>query len=361
MPENARFYKEVEASVACAHARQFTFLHHLQQAGHFWRVGSAGQASAVTQKVVVSLLYTDVVAITNRQRTRETLTMHIDANNSPMLLSQPCVADGQVACGCGGMVVPDRIGSNQTLHQTNSIRHRIQRARNRGFTLLELIVVVVLSGMMMSAVVVSLGAVTNAKLKAAATMVAAAIRGAYTRSSSTSNPTRVVLDLEDNRIWLEEGSRQMLVQAKDYGLNGGAEPATQAEKDAIRESESIVKGPKAPRTNFKTIKQIGFEADDKGGGVGRSLGKNISFREVFVAHQAEAVREGRTYLYVWPGGQTEMAYIQLMKHKGEGERDVMTLFVHPLTGKVSIKTGTHTIRFPENPEDNSERDEEKLF
>jgi general secretion pathway protein H len=230
-----------------------------------------------------------------------------------------------------------------------------RRARLRAFTLIELLVVVTLVSVMMGAVIMGMGAVTNAKLKSSATLVSAAIRSAFTRASATAKPMRVVLDLDKNRLWLEEGSNQMLVQDKDLSLTGGADPATEAEKAAAEQTSRILKGPKAPKPTFKAIKQAGFEDDD--GESGRALGTNIRFREVHIAHQAEPLNEGRAYLYVWPGGLTELAYIQVAKGTSPTDDDTMTLLVHPLTGKVKIVRGVKTIRIPQPGEDMSDRED----
>jgi general secretion pathway protein H len=229
------------------------------------------------------------------------------------------------------------------------------RRFRRAFTLIEVMVVVVIGASLMAAVVMGIGAATNAKLKGACTLVSSAIRSGYTRASATGKPQRIVMDFTQRRVWIEEGTGRMLVQEADLSKTGGADPATEAEKKAQSEADRILKGPRAPKTSFKAVKNAGIADDDKG--AGRELGGSIRFREVMSNHQVDVQRDGRAYLYMWPGGQTELAYIQIAKGEKPTDSDTMTLFVHPLTGRVKIVAGAKTLRVEETA---SER-EDKTF
>ena len=75
-------------------------------------------------------------------------------------------------------------------------------ARARGFTLLEIMIVVLLAGLMMSSAVVGFGATRRGRLRAGAARVAAAMRFAYVHALTTGRATRLVISLGDNKIWL---------------------------------------------------------------------------------------------------------------------------------------------------------------
>ena len=203
-------------------------------------------------------------------------------------------------------------------------------------------------------VVAGMGAATNARLKGATTIVAAAIRSAYTRSSAVAKPHRVVFDFKESKVWIEEGAGNLLVTNADVSNAGGADPATEAERKAIEQTDKILRGPRPPKTSFKPVKGISVVEED-GVKIGRSLGARIRFREILVSHQVDAVRDGRAYLYTWPGGATELAYIQLAKGEQPSSDDTMTLFVHPLTGKVKIVAGAKTIRVDEQSSEREDR------
>jgi general secretion pathway protein H len=217
--------------------------------------------------------------------------------------------------------------------RTPSIRSR------RAVTLIELMVVIVLAGLLMAGVVIGMGAATNARVKAAATLVVSGIRVAYNRASASSRPMRLVLDMDRSSVVLEESNVPMLVRRNDETRTGGAEASTQQERDAIKEAERIVEGPKPARPPFRPVKALGFEVDDPG--TGRLLGRGVRFKRVEVAHDKKPATEGRAYLYFWSGGMTERAAIQIGR-AGESE-GILTVLVAPLTGKATIAAGPRSI------------------
>lgn len=210
--------------------------------------------------------------------------------------------------------------------------------------------------LIMGAVVIGSGQVGSARLRHSSTMIAGAIRVGFSRASATSKSVRLVMDFAENEIWLEEGDQPMLVQSKDLTGTGGAAAATVAEKTAIEEGGRIVKGPTAPRTAFKEIEPMGLAASAPGKGH-KPLERGIKFREVQTAHDEEARKDGRAYLYFWPGGQTERASIQLKVGEANDERDAITLLVAPLTGKVTVKDGAVPIAKPTDDRELNERED----
>lgn len=203
-------------------------------------------------------------------------------------------------------------------------------------------VTVVLLVVMTVAAAFGMNSITNSKMKSSVTLVSVAIRSAFTRASAHARPVRVVFDFKARRLWLEEGTAPMLVRDQDPLQTGGADPATEAEKAAAEQAERILKGPRAPRTTFQPIKTPGFAVE--AGNHGRVLDGRVYFREINVAHQSEPAKNtGRSYLYFWPGGLTELAYIQLSQSESLLDADNRTLVVHPITGKVRILPGLKTI------------------
>ena len=60
-------------------------------------------------------------------------------------------------------------------------------------------------------------------------------------------------------------------------------------------------------------------------------------------HDEEPLREGRAYIYFWPGGTTERAIVQLKK---AGDKEAaLTVTLSPLTGRAKIEKGG--AEFPE--------------
>jgi general secretion pathway protein H len=70
------------------------------------------------------------------------------------------------------------------------------------------------------------------------------------------------------------------------------------------------------------------------------------------------VTSGRGYIYFWPGGLTERAYIQL-KRAGGGE-EALTVIVSPLTGRTKIEKGLVDLPEPRTDKEEDQGDREAL-
>ncbi|MDB4943382.1 MAG: ral secretion pathway protein [Labilithrix sp.] len=241
--------------------------------------------------------------------------------------------------------------------------HHLARSglrRARGLTLVEVLIVLAIVAVMMGAIVIGSGQLASSRARHSSTMIAGAIRIGFSRASATSKSVRLVMDFTESEIWLEEGDQPMLVQSKDLTGTGGAAAGTVAEKTAIEESGRIIKGPTAPRTAFHEIDPMGLAASAPGKGH-KALERGIKFREVQTSHDDDPRKDGRAYLYFWPGGQTERASIQLKVGEANEEKDAITLVVSPLTGKITVKDGAVALAKPTDDKESSEREDPGAF
>jgi general secretion pathway protein H len=217
-------------------------------------------------------------------------------------------------------------------------------------TLVEILIVMAIVALMMGVIVAGSGQTSSARLRQSAALVTGAVRVAYGRASSMSRPTRLVFDFENETITMEESAAPMLVRPKDTTGTGGADPVTEAERNAVAEGQRIVKGPEAPRAAFKPVTDTGFGKGPK------PLPSGIQFRSVQAAHDDAVRRTGRAYLYFWPGGQTERAVIQVRIGDKDDDSDTMSLVVSALTGKVTVKPGNVPLDTPQDDKEASERE-----
>jgi general secretion pathway protein H len=229
-----------------------------------------------------------------------------------------------------------------------------RRAVQRGVTLIEILVVITIIAVVSGVAIGGSMQLPNARLRRSATMIASAIKVAYTRATATSKDLRLVMDLDEPRIWLEESDAPMLVQSKDRTGTGGADAVTEAERAAIAEGEKILKGPPVPKPQFHSIQTYGFADTEEGKGA-KALQRGISFRAVQIAHDETAHTSGRAYLYFWRGGLTERASIQIRIGTANDDARTLTLLVSPLTGKVSVKAGAAELQVPPDDEHASDR------
>jgi general secretion pathway protein H len=227
------------------------------------------------------------------------------------------------------------------LRAAPSARRALPRdvANERGLTLIELLVTITLIAVVTTGVIIGSGALTNSRMRGAAGMITGAVRIAFTRASATSRPNRLVFDIDNGAVILEETSDALTVKKDDTA--GGAAAATQEEREAIETASRIVKGPQAPRARFRPVRALGFDDPDTSGG--RPIGKGVRFRKVETAHSPDGQMSGRAYLYFWPGGQTERASIQLSRTGSSDESDGMTILVSALTGRVRTMSGAQSM------------------
>lgn len=221
-------------------------------------------------------------------------------------------------------------------------------------TLIEILVVMAIIAVVSGVAVAGSMQLPTARLRRSATMIASAIKVAYTRATATSRDLRLVMDLDHERIWLEESETPMLVQSAGKLATGGADAITQAERDALAEGEKILKGPPIPKPRFRPIEAYGFGDVESGKG-GKSLQRGIKFRSVQTTHDDSARISGRAYLYFWPGGRTERGSIQIRIGDSEESSHTLTLLVSPLTGKVAIKGGVAELEVPTDDDHASDR------
>lgn len=196
-------------------------------------------------------------------------------------------------------------------------------------TLVEVIIVVVLMALLSATILFSGGMIGSSRLHAGATLVGSAVRLGIARANTSGHAGRLTLDLDHGRILLEEASGSTMLRDKK-AVAGGAEAATDAEKAVKAETDRILAGPHAPRARFRPIASFADSPQ------GRELGKGVEIAQVQTEHDDMPVTTGRAYIYFWPGGVTERAYVQL---KRVGGVDSMTVIVSPLTGRSKIEKG----------------------
>lgn len=230
------------------------------------------------------------------------------------------------------------------------------RASARGLTLVEILVVIAIMAIVTAAAVGGSMQLPSSRLRRSAAMVASATKVAFTRATATSHNLRLVMDLDQQKIWLEESDIPMLVRSKDAAGAGGAEAVTEVERMALAEGDRIVKTPPVARPRFHPIEVYGFGDVETAKG-GKPLQRGITFRGVQTTHDDAARTSGRAYLYFWPGGRTERASIQLRIGDSEEESRTVSLLVSPLTGKVSVKAGPIDLEVPTDDGPASERED----
>jgi general secretion pathway protein H len=224
---------------------------------------------------------------------------------------------------------------------------RVDRVASRGLSLIEIFVVMAIIALVTMAAVGGSMQLPSSRLRRSATMMVSAIKVAFTRSTATSRDLRLVMDLDTQKMWLEQADIPMLVQSKDKEATGGADPVTAKEREVLEEGKKLMAGPPIPKSRFTPLDTFGFGDDKESRAAkGKSLDRGITFRSAQTPHDDKARTSGRAYLYFWPGGRTELASIQLRIGDSQEDSEILTLLVAPLTGKVTMKVGPVELKVP---------------
>ncbi len=226
---------------------------------------------------------------------------------------------------------------------------RARRSGERGLTLVEVLIVMAIAISLVGGMAFAGTQIQRSRLKASSSKVANAMRVGYQRAASSGNDLRLVIDIEQAQIWLEESHDKMLLQSKDEVGTGGADPATTGEKLAAAEATRALQGPQAPRASFAPVSGAAGEP--------QNLQPGIEVHAVDAAHEEKPRTTGRAYVYFF-GSQAERASVQLKIKGSEDEKDIFSVVLAPLTGKPSIAEGPVAVPHPRDDAEASEAEDD---
>jgi len=234
----------------------------------------------------------------------------------------------------------------------------VTRARNnRGFTLIEMIVALLIVGVMMGVAVMGVDALTNAKLKEEAGRLASVIRACYSLAALNGRTYRIVFNLDTGTYspeWTE--NPMVLSDEREVILRDGSRFVEKEDPRKKRGGSGALgignSTPRLPKPGWHKVDQsdIGL-VEGKDATV--TLSKDIEIDGVFTTHQVDVIGKGRAEMHFFPQGWAERAIIYL-KEKGKNGQ-FMSVDVDPLTGRAFVTPGA--IKIP--PEDLDERGKEE--
>ena len=281
-----------------------------------------------------------------------------------------------------------------------------RREAQRGFTLIEIIVVVIIAALLVAGVAIGFKATSGTNLQSSAWTLASASRYAYSRAVNQGVTVRMVLDFEKKTIALQETAGRVVLNRDDesgtglsreglrdlYDADGGVVETPMSSGDSYVMPSSPMGGgglfgmmglgsmddsatgdPMADMANGIGMGQITDpflasmqDPGSAGGGarVGnpagyrgprfepvegelgevRELAGEVGFLKVLSPHEPRPREEGRAYVYYFPGGMTEHAVIQLTDGDEE-DPEIFSIEIHPLSGRAEI------LSFEYEPED----------
>ncbi|MEN9798744.1 MAG: hypothetical protein RL653_2440 [Pseudomonadota bacterium] len=206
-----------------------------------------------------------------------------------------------------------------------------------GITLVEMMIALVIAGVLFSAAVMGVGALTGAAAKSAAGELAGTVRTLYDTANLAGKTCRLVFDLgkardEEARVtyWAECAKGNVTT---DRDRERALEKANEARDNGPREKRSSGNALSdlmdAEATRVEAAAAFSSFSSESMGRKTLPAGVRAT---VWTRHQREPTDSGLAYLHFFPQGFTEFAHVKLR----QGD-NVWTLVVSPLTGKVTVE------------------------
>ncbi len=185
-------------------------------------------------------------------------------------------------------------------------RFNVKHRSHRGFTLIELILVLVIAGFIISLVAPAISSTTGLHLKTAAKRVAAGLRYARSQAVTTGDDYQVTFDIDQNEMRIER-----MVKEDPLGLQGGGArwwEGNAEEEEGIEKSADLQQEKKDYRLP-QGVAIASVVADD------------------------EEIAEGEALLEFYPNGSCTGGEVFLMDDKERTYRVAMEF----ITGVVTIQ------------------------
>jgi len=197
------------------------------------------------------------------------------------------------------------------------------RSASPGFTLIELLVVLAVIAIMAAIAVPAVDSITGANARKAAGEVAGSMRALFDTAGLRHATCRLALDLEGRAFWAE-------CAPGAAGIAGTDRPEQPLEERFPGEKDEQIRQLLA-RSQFGQFTDRLLRK--------RELPGRTAFGPVHVEGRRDAFEAGTAYVYFFPGGQAQRAYVPVVDGK-----NVYTVVVEPFTGRSRIVPGKVEVR-----------------
>jgi prepilin-type N-terminal cleavage/methylation domain-containing protein len=188
---------------------------------------------------------------------------------------------------------------------------------SRGFTLVELLVVIALIGLVTLVSLPTVSSMFQVSLGTASREIATTIKEAYNSAMITGKVHRVAYDLKEHQYWVESGPTTTLLDTE----------ATREKEERRRKFKTSIDAEEAPSSPFGIDKSVTRSK--------KSLPRGVEFEDILSERDKEPLSEGTAYTHIFPSGITERTLI----HLKDTQKHQLTLVVETITGKTRMLNG----------------------
>ncbi len=212
--------------------------------------------------------------------------------------------------------------------------------RQKGFTLVEILLVMAIMGLMITISVAGTSYYGTASLKESSSKIAARVKQLYERAMLEQKHIRLVFDIEKNVYYAEETQEYFALENEKLTQ----EETLQNEQEKQEMKKTFDEDSASELlSEYEKIKQkylLGPAFAKIEGELGEevSLSGDTKFLRIWIEHQSEPYEAGLTYLHFFPTGFTERAVMHL-----KNDEEVFTIKIEPLTGRTKVYNEELTI------------------
>lgn len=222
--------------------------------------------------------------------------------------------------------------------------------RMAGFSLIELLIVIVILALAATGTTMAIGALTRSKMRAGCMQIVAASRFAYARSVSKSSTVRLVFDVDGGTMKVEEAHGDVTLsrdgdQRRRSAEDGEDDASSVDPWEAARERLEHPLEPSLGRSPFGPV--LDPEGRPYSMSEAAPFGEGVRVVRVITPHDSAPRESGKASIYFFSGGNSEHAVVQLENARHE----VFSVEIQPLTGRARVHS------FAYEPESLTEDDE----
>jgi len=194
--------------------------------------------------------------------------------------------------------------------------------RQRGFTLVELMIVIGIIALITASVMPALASLTGADARTAAGQLGGRLRYLFDTAALRHVTCRMALDIDGRAFWVECAPGKAGVARKEE-----EEEPTDEELDRRFPDEAD-----AEQRRLLSKSRFGGFSDRLMPRM--ELPGKVGFGEIVVEGRQDPITKGTAYVYFFPGGQAQRAFIPVVDGK-----NLYTVVLEPFTGRARVVSG----------------------